>query len=76
VRVRLRPRHVIAVGVAFAEIALGASQLASTTPIVALRAASLLDVRRGVAVRNAVVIVEGERIKAVGQTSRFHQAPT
>lgn len=35
-------------------------------PVVALRAARLLDVKSGALLRNAVVLVEGERISAVG----------
>ncbi|HYY93509.1 MAG TPA: hypothetical protein VE713_03255, partial [Pyrinomonadaceae bacterium] len=34
---------------------------------VVIRAARLLDVRSGDIIDNAVVIVEGERVKAVGQ---------
>jgi len=36
-------------------------------PPIAIRAAGLLDVRRGVLVPNPVVVVEGDRIKSVGR---------
>src|SRR5689334_3398440 len=39
----------------------------SAPVLVALRAARLLDVRSGRLVANPVVIIEGERIKAVGE---------
>jgi imidazolonepropionase-like amidohydrolase len=49
-----------------ASVMLGASQPASPSAVTAIRAAAMLDVKSGAVARNVVVIVEGERIKAVG----------
>jgi imidazolonepropionase-like amidohydrolase len=45
-----------------------ASQQTPTVPVTAIRAAALLDVKTGAVARNAVVIIEGERIRAVGSS--------
>lgn len=45
-----------------------ASLQAPAVPIIAIRAAALLDVKTGAVTQNAVVIIEGERIRAVGSS--------
>jgi imidazolonepropionase-like amidohydrolase len=45
------------------------------SPLVAIRAARLLDVERGIVVPNAIVLVRGERIAAVGPASSVPVPP-
>ncbi len=51
---------------ACAESRPAASQPAPSVPITVLRAAAMLDVRTGNVVRDAVVVIEGDRIRAAG----------
>jgi hypothetical protein len=44
-------------------------------PALAIRAAGLVDVRRGILVPRAVVVVQGDRIIAVGGAGRFASPP-
>jgi imidazolonepropionase-like amidohydrolase len=53
-------------GFIYASALAGAFQPATTPAVTAIRAGAMLDVPRGVALRNVVVVVVGERIAAVG----------
>ena len=45
-----------------------ACRLAAQTPVIAVRTGTLIDGRGGAPVRNAVIVIRGERIESVGTT--------
>ena len=63
-------RHTVALLLLLVTVTCAPAQRAerrAASPLIVLRAARLLDVRSGRLIANAVVVIEGERIKAVGE---------